>query len=199
MFPRTSLFDWSQMLAIFWETIGSGAWLVCRNILLLTASWTDLCFLVHDEKRIFQTHHTYRDGLALTAFSETWTKLNLSFHNQLPSDIPSQQWKSTKTITMLSHDARYSKTHAHKTGTANALDSEASLFVKIHFLLNYWSVLSSKHIGWLIGVTTFTWRYLRCSHKMPQELHSISPQTASLLDILRGLILTRYSGRPHLN
>lgn len=112
MFPMTSLFDWSQMLAVFgrlrkpyFRLAGRSRLLVCRNILLLTASWTGLCFLVHDEKRIFQTRHTYGDGLhplkPLTAFSKTWTKLNLSFHNQFPSDVPSQQWKSTKTITTL--------------------------------------------------------------------------------------------------
>lgn len=110
MFLMTSLFDWSQMLAIFWEvaeTIGSGAWLGevdCWSVGTF-ASWTDLCFLVHDEKRIFQTRRTYGDGLhplkPLTAFSETWTNLNLSLHNQFPPDTPSQQWKSTKTITTL--------------------------------------------------------------------------------------------------
>lgn len=127
MFPMTSLFerlipDSSNPLGGCgnlrkWCLARKSRLLVCRNILLLTVSWTDLCFLVHDVKRTFQTCHTYRDGLRslkpLTAFSETWAKLNLSFHNQFPSDTPSQQWKSTKTITMLACFPMTSGTQRH--------------------------------------------------------------------------------------
>lgn len=80
-----------------------------------------------------------------------WTKRNLSSHNLCPSDIQSQQWKWTKSTCQHACPPCQIPKDANTWGTGT-VKSEVSPVVNDRFLLNSWSVLSSKHIDGLSGL-----------------------------------------------